>query len=140
MRLLRLGRWHWDVLATLDAYEVCEVLDFLRDPRLGQQAARRAMFSFLRETVPQYGPQEDNPEICLRLHPYSMGLYEFRKQPRRGPKVRVVWFHGEDRTTVVCATGFLKTDETPQRQLDVALARKQEYFRAVRSGLKIEDL
>jgi len=133
MRLLRLGRSKWEVLATLSEQgERCEVLDFLLGKREGQQGVRTGMYSFLRETVPRYGIQEDNTELCLRMRPYEDGLYEFRKQPRTGPKVRVIFFTDGDR--IICVDGFLKTDATPQRKLDEAAAIRRRYFDEKRKG------
>lgn len=127
MILMRLARDRWDVLATLsEDSELCPVLEFLLEKRHGQQATRRGMYSFLRETVPVHGPQEDNPEICLRMRPYGDGLWEFRKQPQKGQKVRVLFFR--DGSRIICVNGFLKTDVTPQRKLDEAFAVRQRYF------------
>jgi hypothetical protein len=139
MKLVRLGRAKWDVLATLSDGEDCEVLDFLLGKREGQQGTRKGMYSFLRETVPRYGPQEENTELCLRMRPYEDGLYEFRKQPRTGPKVRVVFF--TDGNRIICVNGFLKTDMTPQRKLDEAAAIRRLYFDEKRKGeVEILDL
>ena len=126
MRLVRLARSRWEALAILAEGEHCEVLDFLLGKREGQQGVRRGMYSFLRETVPLYGPQEDNAELCLRMRPYEDGLYEFRKQARAGPKVRVIFF--TDGNRIICVNGFLKTDATPQRKLDEAAAVRRRYF------------
>lgn len=127
MRLLRLRRAEWDVLAVQsDDGKVCETLDFLLGKREGQQAVRNGLYSFLRETVPYYGPQDDNPELCFRLHPYEDGVWEFRKQPRRGPKVRVLFFR--DGKRIVCVNGFLKTSITPPRKVEEAAEARRRYF------------
>jgi hypothetical protein len=131
MRLLRLKRAKWDVLVVLERErekDVCPVLDFLLNPREGQQAARRAFYAFLRESVPMYGPQEENTELCFRMRPYEDGLFEFRKQPRHGPKLRVLFFR--DGKRIICVDGFLKTNETPQRKLTEAAAVRRRYFEA----------
>jgi phage-related protein len=129
MKLLRLGCHRWEVVAILaDDEKTCEALDFLLGKRLGQPASRRAMFSFLKEVVTRHGPPEANPETCLRLKPYERHLYEFRKQPQRGPKVRVVWFYDREEKRVVCVNGFLKTNETPERKLEEAEAARARYF------------
>lgn len=140
MKLVRLARARWDVLATLtDDGEYCDVLDFLLEKRYGQQATRRSLFAFLRESVPLYGPQEDNPELCQRMRPFEDGLYEFRKQPSKGQKVRVLFF--KDGHRIICVNGFLKTDATPQRKLSEAVALRQRYFEDRRRGnIEIIDL
>lgn len=140
MKLLRLKRAKWDVLAVLeDDGETCALLEFLLSPREGQQATRRGLYSFLRETVPEYGPQEDNLDLCARMRPYEDGLFEFRKQPSKGPKVRVLFFRDERR--IICVDGFLKTDETPQRKLTEAAEIRRRYFEAQRKKqIEIVDL
>jgi len=133
VRLLRLCRAAWDVLALLtEDGETCAVLDFLLGKREGQQAVRRGLYSFLKETVPHYGPQEDNVELCCRMRPYEDGVFEFRKQPRRGPKVRVLFFMDEKR--IICANGFLKTDMTPPHKLKEAAEARRRYFADLRRG------
>jgi hypothetical protein len=140
MRLVRLARARWDVLAMLaEDGEFCDVLDFLLEKRYGQQATRRSLFAFLRESVPFYGPREDNPELCQRMRPFEDGLYEFRKQPSRGQKVRVLFF--KDGHRIICVNGFLKTDATPQRKLSEAVALRLLYFEDRRRGnIEIVDL
>src|SRR5436305_965275 len=127
MKLLRLRRAAWDVLALLtDDGETCELLDFLLGKREGQQAVRRGLYSFLKETVPHYGPQEDNVELCCRMRPYEDGIFEFRKQPRRGPKARVLFFMDDKR--IICVNGFLKADMTPPQKLKEAAEARRRYF------------
>lgn len=141
MRLLRLGVYRWEVLAIVaEDGESCAVLDFLLEPREGQQAMRRAMYSFLKETVTRHGPQEQNTEVCLRLRPHDLDLYEFRKQPKRGQKIRVLWFYDEEGCRIVCVNGFLKTDKTPPKKVREAIEERERYFRDKAYGdLIVED-
>lgn len=98
------------------------------------------MLSLLTKSVPFEGPQTDNPTVCKPLRPVADGLYEFRKQPKRGSKPRVIWFFDGD-AVIVCTVAFFKRDQTPQSKIDDALAMKEEYFRAKQQRrLEIVDL
>ena len=129
MELLRIAKRRWEVLAT------SEMLDTLISARVAHQGAIKTMLSLLRETVPLYGPQKDNPQICKYLK--SHDLWEFRKQPR-GKKLRVVWFADGDRI-LVCTAAFAKEARTPDLQRSVDL--RDQYFAAKERGtLIIHDL
>jgi len=134
MKLLRLGRANWDVVAICDEDGGCPVLDILlTGHREGSKEARNKMLSLLTQSVPFDGPQLENRTVCKPLEPRSESLYEFRKQPKRGSKPRVVWFFdGEWR--IVCAVAFFKTDRTPEDKLWQARALRRSYFRAKATG------
>lgn len=141
MRVLRLARAKWEVLVLRDETGRCPVLDVLREGhREGSREARDKMLSLLVKSVPFEGPQTDNPTVCKPLRPLSDGLYEFRKQPKRGSKPRVVWFFdGPGR--IVCAVAFFKRSETPERLLEEARSLKRAYFQAKAANrVTIEDL
>jgi Phage derived protein Gp49-like (DUF891) len=130
MRVLRLARARWEVLAVCEDDGRCPVLDLLQKGyREGSKEARDKMLSLLVDSVPYEGPQVDNPTVCKPLKPLSDGLFEFRKQPRRGAKPRVVWFFDGDRC-VVCTVGFFKRDQMPEGKLDQAREMKAAYFEA----------
>jgi hypothetical protein len=134
MRLLRLARAKWDVLAICEDDGRCQILDLLqKGHREGSKEARDKILSLLVESVPFAGPQLDNPTVCKPLRPLSDGLFEFRKQPKRGAKPRVIWFFDGD-TCIVCALGFFKRNETPELLLGQARAMKAAYFKAKAQG------
>jgi hypothetical protein len=134
MRLLRLARARWDVLAICEEDGSCQILDLLqRGHREGSKEARDKILSLLIESVPLEGPQLDNPTVCKPLRPLSDGLFEFRKQPKRGAKPRVIWFF-DGETCIVCTLGFFKRNETPERLMDQARAMKAAYFKAKAQG------
>ena len=135
MRLLRLARARWDVLAIGEEDGSCQILDLLqKGHREGSKEARDKILSLLIESVPFKGPQLDNPTVCKPLKPLSDGLFEFRKQPKRGAKPRVIWFF-DGETCIICALGFFKRNETPERLVDQARAMKTAYFRAKVQGM-----
>ena len=123
MRVVRLARRRWEVRAICSDDGAVLVLDGLRGKN-----GEKQILSLLLETVPNYGPQVDNPSICKPLKPVSDGLWELRKQPRRGPKPRVIWFKDGD-AVVVCTHGFVKDQaKTPRGEIELARKLKREYF------------
>jgi phage-related protein len=130
VKLLRLAKGRWEVLAVLDARDRCEILDFLLMPEESYRAAAISMLTLLFEIVPSSGPPTAEP-LCKSL---GGGLYEFRKQPK-GKKLRVLWFYGEG--AVVCVSAFTKAERTPRSRLAQAAALR-EWYRAARARGKIE--
>lgn len=124
MKLVRLARHRWDVLAILDARERCETLDFLMDPEESYRVAAQAMLRVLFEAVPGGGPPRAEP-LGKSL---GNGLFELRKQPK-GKKLRVVWFYGGG-AVVVCAVAFTKAERTPRAKLAQALLLRERYQQA----------
>jgi hypothetical protein len=124
MKLVRIGKLRWDVLAILDARERCEVLDFLMEPEESYRAAAQAMLRMLFDALPGGGPPRAEP-LGKSL---GNGLFELRKQPR-GKKLRVVWFYGGG-TVVICAVAFTKAERTPRAKLAQALLLRERYQQA----------
>lgn len=130
MRLVRLACLRWDVLA------LPQMLDDLVAAPVAHAGTIKSMLALLRESVPRYGPQKDNPEICKYLKFYD--LWEFRKQPRRGKKLRVVWFE-DGSHIIVCVAAFAKERKTP----DLSWIEKirHTYFNAkAQAKLEIQEL
>ena len=60
------------------------------------------------------------------------GIYEFRKTPRRGPALRVLWFYDEGRV-IVCTQGYWKTTQrTPPGEIEKARRLRSDYLLAKR--------
>ena len=134
MKLVRIAREEWDVLAVLDSREKCQVLDFLADLDGPERVAARSMAAFLSETVPKSGPPQREP-LCKSL---GEGVYEFRRQPK-GKKLRVLWFYG-GAAVIVCTAAFKKAERTPRVQLDQArFLCKQHWIARSRGDLEILD-
>ena len=131
MRLVRIARRRWEVLAVLDARERCEVLEFLSSPEESYRVAARSMLRLLFEAIPLSGPPRGEP-LCKSL---GDGLYELRKQPK-GEKLRVVWFYGGG-AVIVCAAAFTKAERTPRNKIEQALLLRRHYQEA-RFDQKIE--
>jgi hypothetical protein len=137
MNLVRIGTGVWDVLVSEQVIEVLTDWSSAKGPK-------KAMLSFLRESVPLGGPQEGNRTVCKVLRPGSLKLAEFRKGERRGTKIRVIWFYGDEeaRRQIVCVRAFPKNDEeTPSAEIPEALTLRERFFAARADGaLTIEDL
>ncbi len=131
MRLVRIGREQWDVLAVMDDRGRCQVLDFLVSR---SAAAHRFMFRFLRLRLPVEGPSH-SAELCKSL---GNGIFELRRQPK-GPKLRVLFFY-DDGHRIVCTNAFTKAERTPRVEIELARDLKQQYFRAkLLRRLRIEE-
>jgi hypothetical protein len=137
MNLVRIGTGVWEVLVS---GQVVEVLTDWSSAK----GAKKAMLSLLRESVPLGGPQEGNRTVCKVLKPRSLKLAEFRKGERRGTKIRVIWFYGDEeaRRQIVCVRAFPKNaEETPPSEISEAATLRDQFFAARADGtLTIEDL
>jgi phage-related protein len=131
MKLLRIARHHWDVLAVCDQRGNCQVLRFLEELHGLEGKAAESMLVLLEDTVPWTGPPKAEP-VCKAL---GDGVYEFRKQPK-GKKLRVLWFYGGP-AIVVCAVALKKAEKTPRVQLERARFLRRQYW-AARSRGEIE--
>jgi phage-related protein len=128
MRLLRIARRHWDVLAICDQRGDCQVLRFLEELQGLEGKAAKSMLAMLEDTVPWAGPPKGE-SICKSL---GDGVYEFRKQPK-GKKLRVLWFYG-GAAVVVCTAAFKKAERTPRVQLERARFLRRQYWTARSRG------
>lgn len=134
MKLVRIAREEWDVLAVLDSREKCQVLDFLADLDGPEKTAAEGMMWLLEELVPRNGPPRSGI-LCKSL---GDGVFEFRKQPK-GKKLRVLWFYG-GAAVIVCTAAFKKAERTPRVQLDQARFLSKQYWIARSRGeLEIQE-
>lgn len=138
MKLVRIGKLRWEILAVCDHRGCCPVTDCLVDMDMEgttYQTAAEQMLRLLRAQVPVSGPPKAEP-LCK---PLGGGLFEFRKQPK-GKKLRVVWFYGGG-AVIVCAVAFTKAERTPRTQVERARAQQKAYLEDKRDGkLEIIDL
>jgi phage-related protein len=125
MKLVRIVRGRWDVLAVLDDRGRCPVLDFIAALGANYAAARRALLRVLRVELPQDGPPSRNTQLCKSL---GDGIYELRRQPK-GQKLRVLFFYDDDRR-IVCTNGFAKAERTPRTEVELARVARQRYLKA----------
>jgi hypothetical protein len=136
MKLVRMGRGAWEVLAIVDGRGRCQVLDFLDQLGPNYAAARRAMLLFLQSRLPADGPPVSNAQLCK---PLGDGLFELRRQPK-GQKLRVVFFYDEG-YRIVCTNAFCKAETTPRSELLISRALRRRYLIAKHTrGLRIEEV
>lgn len=115
MKLVRIARVHWDVLAILDHRGNCQVLEFLGALAPNYQAAKRGMLQLLEVILPESGPPVHNSDISK---PLGGGIFELRRQPK-GRKLRVVYFY-DSNFRIVCTSAFTKAETTPQIEIESA--------------------
>jgi len=123
MKLVRIAKLRWEVLAVCDHRGHCPVTDFLTDLKgTSYQIAAAEVFELLLNRIPKAGPPRAEP-LCKSL---GHGLFEFRRQPK-GKKLRVIWFYGGG-AVIVCAVAFTKAERTPRTQIERARALQKAYL------------
>jgi phage-related protein len=125
MKLVRIAKGRWEVLAVVDHRGRCQVLDFLDQLGATYEAAKTAMLGLLQDRLPRSGPPKENSDLCK---PLGSGLFELRKQPK-GRKLRVIFFY-DDGFRIVCTNAFTKAEKTPQEELASARLRREQYLEA----------
>jgi phage-related protein len=115
VKLLRLARERWEVLAVVDHRGHCQVLELLEALAPNYEAAKRGMLYLLCDLLPRSGPPTYNSQISK---PLGGGIFELRRQPK-GRKLRVVFFY-DSGFRIVCTSAFTKAETTPQREIESA--------------------
>lgn len=115
MKLVRIARDLWDVLAVVDHRGHCQVLEFLDALPANYEAAKRGMFNLLRVQLPEHGPPAQSPAISK---PLGKGIFELRRQPK-GRKLRVVYFY-DSGCRIIRTSAFTKAETTPQVEIESA--------------------
>ena len=115
MKLVRIARDQWDVLAVVDHRGHCQVLEFLEALAPNYQAARRMMFHLLKVILPENGPPVQSSAVSK---PLGRGIFELRRQPK-GRKLRVVYFY-DSGFRIICTSAFTKAETTPQVEIESA--------------------
>jgi len=127
MRLVRIARVFWEVTAILDG-RGRSVWAALLDEGNDRYADR--MRKRLKQRVPRAGPRSS------RIHGTMLrdGIGEFSEGPRRGKKLRVLYFFDEGHR-IICTHHFWKdTPSTPNSEINKALKKKRKYFQAKKAG------
>ena len=129
MKLRRVRRGQWDVLAVCGPRGECPLLDFLASLEAHLEAEGRAMLRLLANVAEQ-GP----PHNVEASHKIAGEIWELI-----AGRLRVLWFYDQGRL-VVCSHGFLKrTRKIPPGEVERAQAAFDSYQRAKRAGtLKVE--
>lgn len=130
MRLKRVHRARWNVLAVCGPRGDCPLLDFLAGLEARLAADARAMLRLLA-FVAEQGP----PRNVQMSHKIAGEVWEFI-----AGRLRVLWFYDEGRL-VVCTHGFVKsTRKTPAAEIERARASCAAYRAAKQdTKLTVED-
>jgi phage-related protein len=130
MRVRRVQRARWDVLAVCGPRGECPLLDFLADLEAGLAADGRAMLRLLAFVAEQGPPR--NVEVS---HKIAGAVWEFI-----AGQLRVLWYYDEGRQ-VICSHGFVKrTRKTPAGEIERAQASCTAYQAAKKNAtLMVED-
>ena len=123
MRLLRLAKGSWEVLAACDEQGSCQTLDFLESLE-GGSAHGAFMLALLRGRVATHGPPRG-----LLSKQLQDEIYEFRHG-----QVRVLWFYDEGRV-VVCTHAIWKQEQKlPTTEVKRAVELRRRYLDAKKRG------
>lgn len=133
MKLLRLAKGRWEVLAVMDRRGRCPVLDFLDDLNGNLRPAREFLNLSLRVYLPLEGPPATSANLCK---PLGDGLFELRRQPK-GPKPRVLFFQ-DGGHRIVCTNAFSKLETTPRSEIELARGLREKYF-ATRQEIEVVE-
>jgi phage-related protein len=130
MRLRRVRRARWEVLAVCGPRGDCPLLDLLGSLESQLAADGRAMLRLLA-FVAEQGP----PRNVEASHKIAGEIWELI-----AGRLRVLWFYDAGRL-VVCSHGFVKrTRKTPAAEIERAQAAYEAYQAAKRGGpLQVED-
>ncbi len=127
MDLIEIASLRWTVLAVCDHRDDCQVLDFLGSH--SDTPAARQMLAMLKEYVPTNGTPKHNQNMSKHL---DGNIFEFKKGPKTGKKLRVLYFFDEG-NVVVCTTAFTKGEKTPDGVIDAAENVRTDYLNAKKS-------
>jgi hypothetical protein len=136
--VLCIERRLWEVRAICeDTTGRAAVLDLLETGSSETQAARRFTLALLREHIPNPGPPRGDMSA-----PLGDGIFELRRQPKKGPKLRVLYFYDETlRRVVVFTHGFFKDQRRAPEEIQRARELRAKYYAAIAEHrLEIVDL
>jgi len=105
MKLSTIGTDKWAVLAyTKDNLE-CPLLKFLLED-VDSKRDKIKMVTLLADYLPTNGPPH-NTNISKHL---DGKIFEFKKGPKKGPKIRVFYFYDKG-NMIICTHGIIKRDD-----------------------------
>lgn len=130
MRLRRVRRRQWDVLAVCSDRGDCQVLDFLYGLE-GNLAKQRPRMLALLDQVAESGPPPDTE----RSHKIAVAIWELIHGD-----LRILYFFDAGRL-VVCTTAFVKkSKKTPTDEIARAEAALSRYQDAKKAGeVEVEE-
>lgn len=130
MRLLLIeGRKLWEVLAVEDEGGE-SVWTWLLEQNANRKVEKHAekMRYLLREYVPRNGPPRKRTLGTMLSG--TGGIGELKAGPKKGPKLRVLYFFAGERR-LICTHGFWKDTKTAQEDIRLAQEVKEAYEQAV---------
>lgn len=123
MKLVRIKRVVWDVLAIADRRERT-VWDELREDPHPHARKMRALI----QNIALHGPPHDQ----RKSKKLRDDIFEFRTGPKKGPKLRVFYFYDAGKM-VICTHSVWKREAVPE-EIDRAVAWKNRYLLARERG------
>jgi mRNA-degrading endonuclease RelE of RelBE toxin-antitoxin system len=133
MKLIELASDKWTIYAYVENNNNCPVLELLDD--IDERLAAK-MSTLLFDHLPVNGPVH-NETFSKKL---SNNTFEFKRGPKRGPGLRVLYFYDEN-NIIVCTSGFIKRDSADKSAIELNEAIRTVYFRdKANSNLEIDKL
>jgi len=138
LRVARLGRVIWTVLAICEDDGTCQVLDFIDGLEARFDSHRKKFRNILHEKVPKsrLGPRDLPPLWTEHLEDE---IYQFKLGPKNGQKFRILWFYDGNRTIVVTRGFYKGVQRTPPSEIKRAKWTRETYLEARASGNLIID-
>lgn len=125
---LREGKRH--TLYALGDGQTVETVDFLEEMSLKRAKELNKLNALLERALEHGTPR--NEQKCRTL---GNGIYEFKTTGG----LRLVWFWDAGQM-IICTHGFEKASQkTPRGQIEKALAKKDEYFKAKAAGTLLKE-
>jgi len=119
-------RARYEVVAVCDDEgEYCQVTSFLETNKSDRQAKR--MSALLMQFVPLEGPSLHNALIAKHL---DDGIHHFKRHPKTGKGVRVLWFR--DGALIICTEAIFKRDDNLKAEIKRAKQIRTRYEEAKR--------
>lgn len=127
MNLVQVGQVVWRILAIEDAKGQSAWAELERSPASDRHAGN--MQALLFHVLSNGPPRDASKSKHLRDK-----IFEFRRGPKTGPKLRLLWFYDEDeRRVIICTHLFRKKKPQVESEIDKAVDLRKAYFRAKRA-------
>jgi phage-related protein len=133
MRLLHIadypGRWTVLAIENEKGESPWRWLEGAGDNKRSRGLATK-MRARIREHIPRYGPPE-HPFHGTRLKGTD-GIAELRVGPKKGPKLRVLYFFGRKQREIILTDAFWKATDTAPEDIARAEKARRAYFQSPR--------
>jgi hypothetical protein len=127
MKLLLLAHGRYHVFSACSDRGECHLLSFLNELEGDLQDQADRMINLLIRVATEGPPR--NTDICHQIYD---DIWQFESG-----KLRVLWFYGRSRGTIVCSHGFRKTTQkTPQKHIK----RAEKVYRGYLEDLSRGDI